>query len=95
MEKCSYCVQRIRRVEIDATLENRQVRPGEVVTACQQACPTGAIQFGSLSHKDTEMVRRRNEPRSYQVLHDTGTKPRTMYLARIDNPNPELAGEHE
>jgi Fe-S-cluster-containing dehydrogenase component len=89
MEKCTYCVQRIRRTEIRARLEERPVRPGEVVTACQAACPTGAIQFGSLSHRDTPMVRMRQEDRSYAVLHELGTRPRTMYLARIDNPPPE------
>jgi molybdopterin-containing oxidoreductase family iron-sulfur binding subunit len=90
MEKCSYCVQRIREVEIHARVEDRAIRPGEVVTACQQACPTQAIQFGSLGHAATDMVRWREEPRSFAVLHDLGTRPRTMYLARIDNPNPEI-----
>jgi molybdopterin-containing oxidoreductase family iron-sulfur binding subunit len=90
MEKCTYCVQRIRRTQIHAQLEDRPVLPGEVVTACQQACPTGAIQFGSLSHPDTPMVRWRHQPRSYAVLHDQGTQPRTMYLARIDNLNGDI-----
>src|SRR5262249_9727168 len=90
MEKCTYCVQRIQQAGIRARLEGREVRPGEVRTACQQACPTGAIQFGSLSHAGSEMVRRRAEPRSYAVLNDQGTRPRTMYLARVDNPNEEL-----
>jgi molybdopterin-containing oxidoreductase family iron-sulfur binding subunit len=90
MEKCTYCVQRIREVGIRASLEHREVAPNEVQTACQQACPTRAIQFGSLSHKDTDMVRWREEERSYAVLHDQNTHPRTMYLARINNPNPEL-----
>jgi molybdopterin-containing oxidoreductase family iron-sulfur binding subunit len=89
MEKCTYCVQRIRGAEIRARIEGRDIRPGEVVTACAQACPTGAIQFGSLSHKDTKMVAWREEPRAYEVLHDLGTKPRTQYLAKIENPNPE------
>ena len=90
MEKCTYCVQRIRGAEIRARVEGREIRPGEVVTACQEACPTQAIQFGSLRHRDTEMVRRREEPRAFQVLHELGTRPRTEYLARIDNPNPEI-----
>jgi molybdopterin-containing oxidoreductase family iron-sulfur binding subunit len=83
-------VQRIRETEIRAELERRDIRPGEVRTACQQACPTGAIQFGSLSHTATPMVRWRQEPRSYDVLHDQGTRPRTVYLARVENRNPEL-----
>jgi molybdopterin-containing oxidoreductase family iron-sulfur binding subunit len=90
MEKCSFCVQRIRGAEIRSRVENRAIRPGEVVTACAQACPTQAITFGSLAHEDTEMVRRREEPRAYEVLHELGTRPRVVYLARIDNPNPEL-----
>jgi Fe-S-cluster-containing dehydrogenase component len=91
MEKCTYCVQRIRRSGIQARLEDRGLRPGEVQSACQQACPTGAIQFGSLSHSDTAMVQWRQQPRHYNVLHELGTRPRTVYLARIRNPNPELA----
>jgi molybdopterin-containing oxidoreductase family iron-sulfur binding subunit len=90
MEKCTYCVQRIRGAEIRARRELREIAPGEVVTACQQACPTSAIQFGSLTDGDSEMVRWRHEARAYGVLQDQGTRPRTQYLARIDNPNPEL-----
>ena len=90
MEKCTYCVQRIREAEIRARVEGRAIRPGEVVTACQQACPTEAIQFGSLAHEDTRMVRWRAEPRRYAVLHELGTRPRTLYLARVSNPNPEM-----
>jgi molybdopterin-containing oxidoreductase family iron-sulfur binding subunit len=90
MEKCTYCVQRIRAAEIHARVEAREIRPGEVVTACQAACPTQAIQFGSLRHTGTAMVEWRREPRVFAVLHDLGTSPRTMYLARIDNPNPEI-----
>jgi molybdopterin-containing oxidoreductase family iron-sulfur binding subunit len=90
MEKCTYCVQRIRTAEIRASIERRPLAMGEVVTACQQACPTGAIAFDSLSQPDSEMMRRRDEPRAYAVLHDQGTRPRTLYLARVDNPNPEL-----
>jgi molybdopterin-containing oxidoreductase family iron-sulfur binding subunit len=90
MEKCTYCVQRIREAEIHARVEDREIRPGEVVTACQQACPTEAIQFGSLSHPGTKMMEWRAEPRSFAVLHDLGTRPRTLYLARIDNPHPEI-----
>jgi Fe-S-cluster-containing dehydrogenase component/anaerobic selenocysteine-containing dehydrogenase len=86
MEKCTYCVQRIRGAEIAARKERREIRPGEVMTACQQACPTGAIQFGLLSHDQTDVVRWRNEARSYAVLHDLGTRPRTMYLAKLRNP---------
>jgi molybdopterin-containing oxidoreductase family iron-sulfur binding subunit len=92
MEKCTYCVQRIRRGEMQARTEGREIAPGEVQTACQQACPTRAIQFGSLGHRDTPVVQWREESRAYAALHDLGTRPRTMYLAKIENPNPELKG---
>ncbi len=92
MEKCTYCVQRIRAADIRSRIEKRDIQPGEVVTACQAACPTGAIQFGSLTHRDTPMVHWRRQDRSFAVLHDQGTQPRTYYLARIENPNPDLVG---
>jgi len=88
MEKCTYCVQRIRGAEIRARMEKREIAPGEVVTACQQACATGAIQFGALEHTDTAMVKLRAEARSYSALHELGTRPRTRYLAKIKNPLP-------
>jgi molybdopterin-containing oxidoreductase family iron-sulfur binding subunit len=90
MEKCTFCVQRIRRADIEASVERRPIRPGEVITACAQACPTGAIQFGALEHEGTKMVAWRKEPRSYAVLNDLNTRPRVEYLARIDNKNPEI-----
>jgi molybdopterin-containing oxidoreductase family iron-sulfur binding subunit len=90
MEKCTYCVQRIRSAEITARNENREIAPGEIETACQQACPTRAIQFDSLQHRDTPMVKWRSESRAFDVLHDLGTRPRTQYLASIRNPNPEI-----
>ena len=86
MEKCTFCVQRIRGAEITARMERRAIAPGEVVTACQQACPTGAIQFGALGHAGTPMVQWRESPRLYAVLHELGTRPRTMYLAKIRDP---------
>jgi molybdopterin-containing oxidoreductase family iron-sulfur binding subunit len=95
MEKCTFCVQRIRRAQISAELESRELHDGDVLTACQQACPTQAIVFGSLSHPDAEVVRRRSEPRSYAVLHELGTEPRVRYLARLTNPNPALRPEHD
>jgi molybdopterin-containing oxidoreductase family iron-sulfur binding subunit len=83
-------VQRIRGAEIRARKERRAIAPGEVQTACQQACPTGAIQFGSLSHERTPMVEWRSQDRAYSVLHELGARPRTQYLAKIRNPNPEI-----
>jgi Fe-S-cluster-containing dehydrogenase component len=90
MEKCTFCVQRIREAEISAGIAGRPLRGDEVKTACQQACPTNAIVFGSLSERDSEMMQRRDEPRAYSVLEQLGTVPRVRYLARIRNPNPDL-----
>jgi molybdopterin-containing oxidoreductase family iron-sulfur binding subunit len=88
MEKCTFCVQRIREAQIAAGIEGAAT--GEVRTACQQACPTRAITFGSLNDPDSDLVRRRAEPRRYAALHELGTEPRVQYLAAITNPNPEL-----
>jgi molybdopterin-containing oxidoreductase family iron-sulfur binding subunit len=90
MEKCTFCVQRVRRTQVQARLEDRGVRAGEVRTACQQACPTHAIVFGSLTNPEEELVRWRENGRAYAVLHDLGTEPRVRYLARLRNPNPLL-----
>lgn len=88
MEKCTYCVQRIRRAGIRAGVEGRELGADEVVTACQQACPTSAIIFGSLGDPESEVSRSRRQPRIYSVLHELGTEPRTQYLAKIVNEAP-------
>jgi molybdopterin-containing oxidoreductase family iron-sulfur binding subunit len=90
MEKCTYCVQRIRRVEIDARIADRRIRPDEVRTACQQACPAQAIAFGSLTDPGSIVALHRRRPHSYAVLNGQGTAPRTRYLARIRNRNGAL-----
>ncbi len=90
MEKCSYCVQRITEGRIAADKENRAIRDGEVVTACQQACPASAITFGNLNDKASKIAKLRADERSYQALADLNTRPRTTYVAAVVNPNPEL-----
>jgi Fe-S-cluster-containing dehydrogenase component len=92
MEKCTFCVQRIRESEIAAERDGRALRGSDVRTACQQACPTNAIVFGSLEERDSEMVRRRQQPRAYAALRELGTEPRVKYLARIRNVNPDVGG---
>jgi molybdopterin-containing oxidoreductase family iron-sulfur binding subunit len=86
MEKCTYCVQRIRGAEHRARVEHRAIAVGEIQTACQQACPTNAIVFGALSERGTQFAAMRHDPRRFDVLHDLGTRPRTQYLAKITNP---------
>jgi molybdopterin-containing oxidoreductase family iron-sulfur binding subunit len=90
MEKCTYCVQRIRETEIRARREQRPIEDGEILTACQQTCPTGAIVFGDIADPASRVSQARKSDRLYAVLHDLGTLPRTRYLARVVNPNPEL-----
>jgi Fe-S-cluster-containing dehydrogenase component len=92
MEKCTYCVQRISRARRAAEKEKRQIRDGEVVTACQAACPTRAISFGDLNDPHSQVNELRQEPRLYELLGHLGTRPRTTYLAHVRNPNPELEG---
>ncbi len=91
MEKCTYCVQRIERARITTRIQNRDIRDGEVKTACQQACPSDAIVFGNLNDPGAAVTKLHGEERSYALLHELGTRPRTAYLARVTNPNPELA----
>jgi Fe-S-cluster-containing dehydrogenase component len=91
MEKCSYCVQRISAARIEAKKENRQIRDGKVVTACQASCPTGAIVFGNINDPDSQVSQVKAQPQNYGILTELGTRPRTSYLAKLTNPNPELA----
>jgi len=90
MEKCSYCVQRITAARIEADKDNRAIMDGEVVTACQQACPASAITFGNINDKGSRVAKLRSDERSYQVLADQNTRPRTTYVAAVLNMNEEL-----
>jgi molybdopterin-containing oxidoreductase family iron-sulfur binding subunit len=92
MEKCTYCVQRISRARRAAEKEDRRIADGEVVTACQGACPTRAISFGDLNDRASRVNVARAEPHLYELLGHLGTRPRTAYLARVRNPNPALGG---
>jgi molybdopterin-containing oxidoreductase family iron-sulfur binding subunit len=91
MEKCTYCIQRISGARIASKRDDRPIRDGEVVTACQQACPTRAIIFGDLNDLQSEVRGLKGSPLNYGVLADLNTRPRTTYLARVVNPHPDLA----
>jgi molybdopterin-containing oxidoreductase family iron-sulfur binding subunit len=91
MEKCSYCIQRIATAKIEADKENRRVRDGEVLTACQAACPTQAIVFGDLNDAQSEVNKAKASPHDYTLLTELNTRPRTSYLPVVDNPNEDVS----
>ena len=90
MEKCTFCVQRVNEVRIQAEVEGRQIQDGEVKTACQQACPTNAIVFGDINQTDSAVRQLKDSPLNYGLLAELGTRPRTTYMAKVKNPNPMI-----
>ena len=90
MEKCTYCVQRINSARIQSEVTGKPIQDGDVRTACQQACPTHAIVFGDLNDTSSQVRKLKETPLNYALLGELGTKPRTTYLARVTNPNPQL-----
>ena len=93
MEKCTYCVQRISVARIEAEKRGSPIRDGEIRTACQQACPAQAIVFGNIHDPGSQVARMKAEPLNYGLLTDLNTRPRTTYLAKVWNPNPEIGEE--
>ncbi len=93
MEKCTYCVQRINAAKIEAEKEDRPIRDGEILTACQAACPTSAIVFGDINDRSSQVAQLKSGPLNYGLLADLNTRPRTTYLAKLRNPNPAIERE--
>jgi molybdopterin-containing oxidoreductase family iron-sulfur binding subunit len=92
MEKCTYCTQRIEAAHVAADKESRPLHDGDVVTACQSACPTKAITFGNISDPNSEVARLRRDGRHYTLLEELGTRPRTTYLARWNDAPKDQQG---
>ncbi len=90
MEKCSYCVQRIQNVKIEAKNHRRKIEDGEIRTACEEACSTGAIVFGDLNDTQSRVRKLQDLPRAYALLGQLNVRPRTLYLAKVTNPHPDL-----
>jgi len=90
MEKCTYCVQRIQSAKIHSEVEGRQVRDGEIVTACQSVCPSEAIVFGNINDPNSKVSKLKALERDYSLLGELNVRPRTTYLSALRNPNPEI-----
>lgn len=90
MEKCTYCLQRINHGKIGAKREGRELKDGEVKSACQQTCPTNAITFGNINDPNSQVSQAKQSDRNYAMLEELNIKPRTTYLAKLRNPNPEI-----
>jgi molybdopterin-containing oxidoreductase family iron-sulfur binding subunit len=90
MEKCTYCVQKISGARINAKEKGKRIEDGDVVTACQSACPAQAIHFGDLNDPKSKVAQIKKDERNYAMLGELNTRPRTTYLGKVRNPNPDM-----
>lgn len=94
MEKCTYCTQRIAAARIEAEKDQRKIRDGDILTACQSVCPTDAITFGDLNDQSSQVAKLKQDSRNYNLLNELNTQPRTTYLAGLKNQNKEMPDYH-
>jgi Fe-S-cluster-containing dehydrogenase component/anaerobic selenocysteine-containing dehydrogenase len=85
MEKCTFCVQRIEEAKIHARNDGRNIRDGEIQTACQQSCPARAISFGDLVDVDSRVGKLKHDERDYILLEEVNLRPQISYLAKVRN----------
>ncbi len=90
MEKCTFCVQRVRRGELDADREGREVRDGDIQPACAQACPTDALMFGDVKDPQSRVSQFANDKRAFHLREQLGTEPNVLYLSKVDAEAKEL-----
>ncbi len=90
MEKCTFCVQRVRRGELDADREGREVRDGDIQPACAQACPTDALMFGDVKDPQSRVSQFANDKRAFHLREQLGTEPNVLYLSKVDSEAKEL-----
>jgi len=94
MEKCTFCVQRIKEAKNTAKDENRPLADGEVKSACSEVCPTGGVVFGDLNDKNSAVSKLFESQRQYTLLEEVNAAPRVRYLSKIRNTDRDLGGGH-
>lgn len=99
MEKCTFCVHRIKAAKLEAKVESRELKDGDIVTACQQTCPTGAIVFGDLNDPNSQVSRWFRDLRAYELLQEWNVGSNVRYLVRwrrpIDEPKTKESAKGE
>jgi molybdopterin-containing oxidoreductase family iron-sulfur binding subunit len=95
IEKCSFCIQRIQEKKLEAKLENRKLRDGDIKTACQQGCPADAIVFGDLNDENSKVAKMFEDERNYHILEEIHTLPSVGYLTKVTNRKKDSSEESE
>jgi molybdopterin-containing oxidoreductase family iron-sulfur binding subunit len=94
MEKCSMCIQRIQEGKLTAKKQGREIKDGEIDTACAQSCPTNAITFGNIADKSSQVSKMKEEDRSYYMLEELGVQPSVFYQVKVRNVEGHSEAHH-